>query len=235
MIEAPVSWEIFEEGAARYEGWYGTPRGRRVDRAERAHLAGLLGWFPGARRVLEIGCGTGHFTQWISARGYLTIGLDRSPAMLREAKARGGSPLLLADAHQLPLRDRAVDVCALVTTLEFLESPGQALQESVRVAERGLVLVVLNRSSLGALSRRWGPQSRGTLLAGARDFSRPYLQDQLEKAAGKRLVDLHWRSTLLPRPFDRLVTRVPFGDAMGVAMKLATPRPLPLRRKRDPA
>lgn len=64
---------------------------------------------------------------------------------------------MLGDAHGLPLRDRAVDVTSLIATLEFLESPALALRESVRVAERGLVLVVLNRWSLGGASRWWGP------------------------------------------------------------------------------
>jgi SAM-dependent methyltransferase len=216
-----VSWEIFEEGATRYESWYATPRGRRADDAERALLAWLLGWFPGARRILEIGCGTGHFTQWLDTHGYEAIGLDRSPAMLREARARAStSPLLLADAHWLPLRDRAVDIAVLVTTLEFLEFPRQALEESVRVAERGLVVIALNRCSLGGLSRRWGPQSSGSLLAGAHDLSRSRLQEDLENAAGERLLDLHWRSTLLPRPFQRRVLPLPFGDVIGVVAEL---------------
>lgn len=221
MRETTVSWEIFEEAADRYEPWYATPRGRRIDRSERMLLAWLLGWFPGVERVLEIGCGTGHFTRWLTARAPLTIGLDRSPAMLRRARAlKGSSPLLLADAERLPLRDGAVDVCALITTLEFVERPERALEEAVRVAGRGLVLVVLNRCSLGALSRRRGPQSHGSLLAGARDFSSARLRDGLEKAAGERLLALHWRSALLPRPFDRLLTPLPFGDVLGVAVEL---------------
>jgi SAM-dependent methyltransferase len=72
--------------ASRYEGWYETARGRRADRAEQSLLAWLLGWFPGARRVLEVGSGTGHFTRWLAARGFSVIGLDRSPAMLRAAR-----------------------------------------------------------------------------------------------------------------------------------------------------
>jgi SAM-dependent methyltransferase len=220
-----LPWEIFEEAAARYEPWYATSRGRRTDRAERALLAWLLGWFPGTRRVLEIGCGTGHFTQWLAGRGCAAIGLDRSPAMLREARTLArGTPLVLADAHRLPFRDGAVDVSALVTTLEFLEQPTRALEESVRVAERGLVLVVLNRCSLGALSRRWGPQSRGSLLASARDLSRERLRGALEKAAGERLLGMHWRSTLLPRPLDRLLVPLPVGDVLGVAVELTATR-----------
>lgn len=219
-----MSWEIFEQAAARYEPWYATPRGRRADRSERALLAWLLEWFPGAHRVLEVGCGTGHFTRWLTARGYAAIGLDRSPAMLREARSLArGAPLLLADAHRLPLRDGAVEISALITALEFLEHPERALAESMRVARRGLVLVVLNRCSLGALSRRWGPQSRGSLLAGARDFSRPRLRDALEGAAGGRLLEMRWSSTLLPRPLDRALVPLPVGDVLGVAVKLANP------------
>lgn len=217
-----MSWKIFEKSATRYEGWYGTPHGRRADRSERALLAWLLGWFPDAHRVLEIGCGTGHFTRWLAAPGCVAIGLDRSPAMLREAQGHArGSPLLLADAHQLPLRDQAVDVSAFITTLEFLESPSQALKESVRVAKDGLVIVVLNRWSLGALSRRWGPQSGGSLVSEADDLSVSRLQEAIEKAARERLLACHCRSTLLPRPFDVLVTRMLLGDALGMAVELA--------------
>ena len=171
--------------------------------------------------MLEIGCGTGHFTRWLAARGCAAIGLDRSPAMLREARTLvGGTPLVLADAQRLPLRDGAVDVSALVTTLEFLERPERALKESVRVSKRGLVLVVLNRWSLGAFSRRWGPKSRGPLLACARDLSHSRLRDALERAAGERLLGMRQRSTLLPRPLDRILVPLPFGDVLGVAVEL---------------
>jgi SAM-dependent methyltransferase len=217
-----VSWEAFERAAGRYEAWYATARGRRADRAERALLAWLLAWFPGVRRVLDLGCGTGHFTPWLAARADMAIALDRSPAMLREARARaGGSRLVLGDAERLPLRDGAVDVSLLVTTLEFLERPEQALLEVARVSERGLALLVLNRCSLGALSRRLGPQSRGSLLAGAHDCSKPGLRARLERTLGKRLLAMHWSSTLLPRPFGALRTPLPVGDVLGVAVELA--------------
>jgi SAM-dependent methyltransferase len=227
-----VPWQAFEREASRYEGWYTSPRGRRADLAERSLLAWLLAWFPGPQRVLEVGCGTGHFTRWLTARGLRAVGLDRSPAMLREAgRAPSGSPLLLADAERLPLRDGAVDLVLLVTTLEFLESPRLALEESVRVAQRGLVVVGLNRWSLGALSRRWGPRSRSALLAGARDLSLPGLRRQLREAAGERLQALHWRSVLLPRPCHRLLVPLPCGDVIGLAAELGGgPRPGPCRR-----
>lgn len=225
MIDGPASWEIFEREAGRYEEWYASARGRRADRAERSLLAWLLDWFPGARRVLDVGCGTGHFTRWLTGRGLLAFGLDRSPAMLGEAARRSPSPvpLLCADAHEIPLRDGAVDLAVLVTTLEFLELPQRALRESVRVSARGVVLMVLNRWSLGAWSRRHGPQSRGALLAGARDLSLPRLRHEIRSAAGGRMRAVHWRSTLLPRPLDRLLSTAPCGDVIGMAVELEEP------------
>jgi trans-aconitate methyltransferase len=37
-------------------------------------------------RILDLGCGTGHLTSQIAARGATVIGLDRSPAMIERAR-----------------------------------------------------------------------------------------------------------------------------------------------------
>lgn len=68
IYSGEVSWRIFEEEAPKYEAWYATLRGQRVHRAERALLEWLLAAFPQARSVLEIGCGTGHFTRWFAEK-----------------------------------------------------------------------------------------------------------------------------------------------------------------------
>jgi SAM-dependent methyltransferase len=217
-----VPWEVFEREAGHYEAWYATQRGRRADRAECDLLAWLLSGFPEARRVLEVGCGSGHFTRWLADRGLAPIGLDRSPAMLREARRhdRRGT-YLLADAHALPLPERAVDVVVFVTTLEFLDSPTLALREAARVARHGLVLVVLNRWSLGAAARRGRGRSRSPLLACACDFSLPELLRMARAAADDRRTGLRWRSALLPLPCHRLVVPLPLGDVIGVSVGLA--------------
>lgn len=68
-----------------YEAWYETS-GRRADRLEKALLRRLLADFLQGRTMLEIGCGTGHFTRWFSEQGFQTIGLDLSLAMLAQAR-----------------------------------------------------------------------------------------------------------------------------------------------------
>jgi ubiquinone/menaquinone biosynthesis C-methylase UbiE len=216
-----VSWELFEREAERYEAWYETARGSRASRAETALLDGLLDAFGGARTVLDVGCGTGHFARWFAQRGFHAIGLDRAPAMLAILRQQlPACPALIADAHLLPLRDRAVDLVVFVTTLEFLDDPRRALAETVRVARRGLIVLALNRWSAGALSRRFGPASRGALLPHARDLSPPELRRLMGEAAGKRLGRLRCRSALLPPPLPAGPMRIWVGDIVGVAAEL---------------
>lgn len=216
-----MSWQLFERGAERYEDWYATPAGQRASRAETELLNGLLAPFADARTVLDVGCGTGHFTAWLARRGLRPIGLDRSPSMLASFRRR--QPMLaavLADAHALPLHDRAVDLVVFATTLEFVESPRRALAEAARVARRGIVAVALNRWSAGALSRRFGPASRRGLLPHARDFSGRELGRLVAEASAVRRSGVRWRTCLLPAPLPPGPTRLPLGDVVGVAAAL---------------
>jgi ubiquinone/menaquinone biosynthesis C-methylase UbiE len=216
-----VTWQIFERAAAEYEAWYATRRGRRADLAERELLLRLIRAVPDARSGVEIGCGTGHFAVFLTGHGLSMIGLDRAPAMLADAHRRFPTlPVLLGDAHRLPFRDRSMDVALFVTTLEFLEDPAAALREAVRVARLGVVAMVLNSHSLGGLSRRWGPQSRGELLGEAHDYSSAELRLALEQAAGSRLDAIWSASTLYPDGLSQVIGRVSLGEVIGSAVRL---------------
>lgn len=219
-----MPWEIFESAAHRYEGWYTTPRGQRADHAERALLDHLFKLFPAARRVLEVGCGTGHFSEWLAQKGLTVFGLDRSPAMLTEMHARVPTcPVILGDAHHLPVKSGAVDIVVFVTTLEFLEDPTTGLAEAVRVARQGVIMLVLNRWSLGGFSRRWGPQASQLLLSHAHDYSLWSLRALVQDVTGARLHRVQWASTLFPAVLWKVQGRVPLGEVIGMAAVLASP------------
>lgn len=216
-----MSWQRFERAADGYEAWYATPRGRRADRAERGLLEHLLVPFATARSALEIGCGTGHFTQWLAGRLPSVVGLDRAPAMLAQARRRDPRLRLVhGDAHQLPLRNRTVDLSVFVLTLEFLEQPALALAEAARVARRGVLVVALNRWSLGGLSRRVGRDAGGSLLGRAGDFTLASLRALTSAAAGPRLHALRWGSALFPDGLFAAPVRIPLGDVIGIAIEL---------------
>ncbi len=213
--------QLFERDAAPYEAWYATPRGRRADLAERALLERLLAPFAAAQSALEVGCGTGHFTRWLAGRIPHVVGLDRASAMLVEAgRHQPRLPLVQGDAEHLPLRDRAVDVTVFVVTLEFVDDPATVLAEAVRVSRRGVLVVALNRWSLGGLSRRWGRDAREPLLGQARDFTIAALRGLASTAAPPRLRALRWASALFPDGLVGVCAGVPLGGVIGIAVEL---------------
>ncbi|MEB2285277.1 MAG: class I SAM-dependent methyltransferase [Myxococcales bacterium] len=220
-IPSAGTWRLFEQAAGGYDEWYDSPSGRRVERSERRLLRWLLDQVPGSRSLLDVGCGTGRFTGWLAERPLRVFGLDRSPAMLAVLRRRHPEvPVVLGDAHRLPLRDGAVDLTLLLTTLEFLEDPLAALTEAVRVSRRGMLLVVLNRWSMGGLSRRVGRQRSGSLLGRARDWTVAMLRAAARKAAGRRLRATRWRSALLPGGLADVPTMIPLGDVLGLVVRL---------------
>ncbi len=198
--------------AARYEDWY-SGAGRSADRLEKGLLAKLLASFPAARTALEIGCGTGHFSRWLSDRGFQVTGLDCSQAMLAEARRRNGLTYVSGDALELPYPDGAFDLALLITTLEFVADPVRALREAVRIARQGVILGVLNRWSLLALKRRWSGKRP---WSAARFFGPQELAGLVRAAAGSRFRQARWRTTLFPLGWPTDLS-LPWGGFIGLA------------------
>ena len=201
--------------ATRYEAWYLGP-GVSADRLEKTVLEELL---PDGRTLLEVGCGTGHFTRWFEERGLSTVGLDASAAMLAEARLEGSKLLVRADAGALPFPAGSFDIVALITALEFVPDPERALAEAVRVARRGLVVGTLNRFGLYGVRRRLeaSPLWRRARWLGPHD-----VRKLLRRAAGSRARGLEWCSVSWTLPLCGVPRRFPFGDFVGFAVKLTT-------------
>jgi ubiquinone/menaquinone biosynthesis C-methylase UbiE len=198
----------------RYEAWYETT-GRRADRLEKSLFQRLLTEFPLARTILEVGCGTGYFTRWLGERGLQPVGLDLSLSMLEEARHLRSPFCLQGDALMLPFCSASFDLVILITTLEFISDPVQALDEAIRVARQGLLLGVLNaQRHLGRQYKREG----GPIWEVARFFTMGGLKRMIQEVAGKN-PKVVWRTTLWPLwpgvlPFS-------WGGFIGIAVKLS--------------
>lgn len=201
--------------ASRYEDWY-AGAGKDAGVLEKDLLGRLLRMFPDACSVLEVGCGTGHFTRWMAERGLEAVGLDVSEPMLNEARRRGGPRYMPGDALSLPIAERSYDLTALITTLEFLPDPGRALAEAVRVARQGVLLGVLNRWSLLTLRYRLS----GKAMWRSARFLGPWeLARMVRRAAGGRVKTIAWRTTLWPISGLRDLP-LPWGGFIGMVAQL---------------
>ncbi len=86
--------------------------------------------------VLEIGLGPG-----LDAARTGAVGLDLSLAMAARARLRG-VPVVVGDAHCLPVADESVAVVRADRVVQHLEEPGVALEEMVRVVRPGGFVVL---------------------------------------------------------------------------------------------
>ncbi len=131
-----------------YEAWYETARGRWIAGREFDLMMRLLDP-PAGATLLDVGCGSGHFSRRFAAAGLRVTGLDPDPAMLDYArKLGGGVDYLRGTATALPLPDRSCDYVTAVTSLCFIADAPRALRELWRVARRAVLLGLLNRRSL---------------------------------------------------------------------------------------
>lgn len=142
---------------ATYEAWYHTPRGRWIGDREFILLQSLLRT-PKGGSLLDVGCGTGHFSRRFSRSGLSVTGIDPAPAVLKFARTQGDDiHYMQGNALELPFADNSFDYTVAVTSLCFIEDPLLALREMWRVTRHTLVLGLLNRHSL----LHWRKQGQG--------------------------------------------------------------------------
>jgi len=99
--------------------------------------------------LLDIGTGTGRIAELLADRAGHVTALDRSPEMLRIARARlqalpaGKLDLVHGDFAALPFADAAFDTVLFHQVLHFAQDPGAVLTEAARVlAPGGRIAVV---------------------------------------------------------------------------------------------
>src|SRR5207237_423577 len=90
-------------------------RGRRRHRrlvAQRtgnalSFLSAAVVWSCARFVYLDVGCGAGTYTRWLSDQGLQVVGLDYSQPTLKKARQRmsPGIPLCAGDATRLPFAD----------------------------------------------------------------------------------------------------------------------------------
>jgi SAM-dependent methyltransferase len=84
------------------------------------------------RRLVDVGGGTGNYARALKDDGWDPLVVDREPAMLARAAAKG-LETLEADAQSLPLPDECADAVMLVSMLHHVEDPTAAIAEARRI------------------------------------------------------------------------------------------------------
>ncbi len=136
--------ENFDQHAA------GEGRGQLVPGRSWAAWARALGHLLPPLTVADLGCGEGYLTLEASRWAKRVIGVDRSAAVLRAARAlarrRGVTNVTWkrGEIEQVPLADASVDLALLSQALHHAADPRRALTEAVRIVRPGGRVLVLD-------------------------------------------------------------------------------------------
>ncbi len=145
--------DVYEQ--RRFRNWSGRVGG---DLEKTRMLAGLkhLGIGPNSV-VVDVPAGTGRLTSAALDHGYHAIGVDVSPAMLRQGFLLHGlnnAPAFVGaitgDIENLPLADSSVDAVMSLRLMGHLPSDAKerALKEMLRISRVGIVVMFARRTPL---------------------------------------------------------------------------------------
>jgi ubiquinone/menaquinone biosynthesis C-methylase UbiE len=216
------AWYFQEETVKTYEYFYQT-KYKRADRLEKKLLTKLLDTLGHAEKLLEIGCGTGHFTRWLDSMGLECYGLDLSHLMLREAKKLwpNGS-LLRGESSHLPFKDKSFDVVAFIACLEYMPNIAKVVNEAARVSRKGIIIGLMNKWSLPTMRRTIQMKmGKNPYYNNVRFHSIFNIKHVLAEALHDRYTVCFWSTAVFPKIFgDTESALLPFGAFLGIAVKL---------------
>jgi len=210
----------FDVVADKYDKWYETAEGTMYDHLEKKVISRFLRQNIQGRKLLEVGCGTGHWSKFFSDCGFEVTGVDISEPMIKTAKSKDIPDALfqVADGHSLPFADSSFDITAAITTLEFVHDAELVLREMVRCTRKPsgqLLIGVLNAAARLNRIRQQNPES---LYAKARLFSGGQIKKLLEPYGQTHVIKVgfipHWKWLLPLSPLANAVGRLlylPYG------------------------
>ncbi len=121
----------------------------------------LMPWLPNRNdlTVLDLGSGTGFFTDLLAGSYNQVIGLDISNEMLHFAKKHRDDKILWleGDAHKIPLQNNSIDFIYSNLVIQWFDPLDTAITEMMRVLKPGglLIFTTLVDGTLHELKSSW--------------------------------------------------------------------------------
>lgn len=130
-------------------------------RLQRYSGKNLMPWMPQCpdQTLVDLGCGTGFFSEILSDKFKSVIGVDLSMPMLKLAKSKNkqNNSWLNADAMHLPFTDNSIDCVFSNLVLQWCDPLQNAIEEVVRILKPGgrFVFCTLLEGTLTELKQAW--------------------------------------------------------------------------------
>ncbi|MFW5770882.1 MAG: class I SAM-dependent methyltransferase, partial [Spirochaetota bacterium] len=147
----------FNNIAESYDLWYRHPVTMKIDELEKKAISPLLPSPASHPGVLEVGSGTGHWTEWLVHSGYSVTGIDISKSMVQSASEKNldNAMFILGDFMETDFNEQ-FDMTIAITSLEFIPDYRKAIHKMASLTRPGGVIVigVLNSFSYMGILRK---------------------------------------------------------------------------------
>lgn len=216
------AWYFQEDIVKTYESYY-QKKYKRADELEKALLKKLLDTLGPTETLLEVGCGTSHFTRWFESLGLKCYGFDLSDLMLKEAKSLWPEgDLLRGESSFLPFKNNSFDIVAYVACMIYMLNPVKVIREASRVARKGIIFGLINKWSLPTLRRIIQVKmGKNPYYKNAKFYSVIGMKRTLKDVLGDKYIIPYWSTTVFPKIFGKVQSSFfPFGAFVGIAVKL---------------
>jgi SAM-dependent methyltransferase len=127
----PVHFEKLKKAEERHF-WFKVRRKWIYDRMRKFILS--------PASVLEIGCGTGNISSFLSQKGYKVTGCEFYPQAIDISWQ--GFLKVQGDSNNLPFEDNSFDIVGLFDVIEHFEDDITPLKEALRVLRKGGIIAV---------------------------------------------------------------------------------------------
>jgi len=93
--------------------------------------------------VLDMGCGTGNYVAVLRQVAKNVIGIDLSPGMLEQARAKfSGLPLICGDVTSIPFKSETFDAAFAIQVLHHVKEKELFLKEAYRVLRKQACIAI---------------------------------------------------------------------------------------------
>ncbi|MCF6240957.1 MAG: class I SAM-dependent methyltransferase [Bacteroidales bacterium] len=165
--------------AHQYDDYYQSDFGKKIDELEKAIIEKFLKNLS-IKEILEIGCGTGHWTEFFVQKGFSVKAMDISDKMLAVAKSKNmkNTYFFQGDALNLSIENESVENIIAITSLEFTGNQQKAFDEIYRILKpRGYFIC----AGLNETSEFWKDKKEDIVYKNANFLNKTKLQEQFSK------------------------------------------------------